>query len=346
MGKKDFLENFIGTHGNIIIYRVGNQIRTRVKPEKIRMPQTPAVVKAKEQFKRVNALAKSLYHKTNKLAGPEITPNEGINAYAELVKLIRWSGVDSSENESFWNWDVLKLSSGSLGKFNIQITNKQNSFSLDWSLPKDFAHKDILYVIVIDKITEEVDVFTVELEKKHVELEKQTLFNYPNDSSKVVYAFRLQHDSDLTKKSDSVFLGEITESVNEVVVEVKPDFFVEINPEVKVEPTLEDILKAEAQALSEPKLELFAEVKTSILAESKPDKVAEVKPESVVVESKPKDLFNTKPEVKIEPKQEENSEPKPEEISEPKPETKPERQPLFKLKSKAPKKETDQLGLF
>lgn len=266
MGKKDFLADYIGSHGNIIIYRVGDQIRTRTKPAKVRMPQTAAVVSAKMQFRRVNALAKSIYNKTDKLAGPEIKPNEGINAYSELVKIIRWSGVDSSQKDFSWNWDVLNLAKGSLETFDVKITNHQDKLSLNWPAPNEENISDWLYLIVIDTITEEVVTFPFDIEGAQASIDKKNIFDSENSNSKAVYVFRSLQLGNKILKSDSVFLGLINEAD-----QVVPDEIFEESKSAVIEPEKE-VFEAPEVIFEQSKPALF-ETPEVILEQSKQEEI-------------------------------------------------------------------------
>jgi hypothetical protein len=209
MGKQDTLALTTGRLGNLVIYRVGNQLRTRTLPGKINMPQTEGVIQAKSQFKRINALARLIYLKTAKMAGPQIHPDSGENAYSGLIKLIRWSLVSKdSSTQSTWNWPNLTISEGKLPQLHAQLSEKAKTLSFTWNVSESESMGDWVYVIGVDAQHETVFVQEFDFELGKGSIDKKKCAPHLKGDVQYWYVFRAVKSNGRIKKTNSDFAGE------------------------------------------------------------------------------------------------------------------------------------------
>ena len=201
-----------GSLGNTISSQVGNQTRVRLKPLEVRMPQTPAVIQAKNRFKTVNELAKRIYASTKKV-GNERDVNTVETAYNALCRLISKTAMRVNESGEFdYDWENLQLSEGKEEPPNVQLEYTDTEIICRWNVA-DYPVSQFdaeLVLIQIDKET--LQSVAREAYVKQQELRMPLgVVRTGNGRESLLYISLVKTLPTKTKRSNSVFLGRVVQ---------------------------------------------------------------------------------------------------------------------------------------
>lgn len=203
-------QSISGSLGNTITYQVGNQTRVRLKPAEVKMPQTPAVIQAKNRFKTVNELAKRIYASTKKVGG-ERDANTVETAYNALYRLISKTGIRLTEEGAFqYDWEQLQVSEGKEELPTIQLEYTDTELICRWNVA-DFPVSQFDSELVLIQIDEEsLQCVTREAYVKQQELRMPIgVVKTGNERVSYLYLSLVKTSTSKTKRSNSVFLGKV-----------------------------------------------------------------------------------------------------------------------------------------
>ena len=153
-----------GTIGNLIYYSVGGRQYVRSKPSKVRQPNTPKQLLARDKFRQSSKLAKAL-SKAAPILGLDETGNTTKSPYHTLLGCLRKSPFVEGKKPVRWEWEQLVVRRGEAPA--VELTDSYNSveqhLELNWNSGQ--SGEGTLLVTGIHMESLEVDIHRIPAEK-------------------------------------------------------------------------------------------------------------------------------------------------------------------------------------
>lgn len=108
-----------GTIGNLIYYSVGGRQYVRSRPVRVRQPNTPKQLLARDKFRQSSTLAKAL-SKAAPVLGLDETGNTTKSPYHTLLGFLRKSTFAEGRKPVRWVWEELVIRNGETPKLDMQ----------------------------------------------------------------------------------------------------------------------------------------------------------------------------------------------------------------------------------
>ena len=161
---------FSGTISNMIFYSVGGKQYVRSKPARVKQPNTPAQLQARDKFRQSSKLAKAI-----SVAAPILGKDENNNlhksSYHTLLGAVRNSAFEEGSSPARWIWSELRLREGKV--LSIALTSRydiDNSvLTVGWDSTA-LEPEAMVLLTVIDTENLDAEVFWVEGDKAEATL--------------------------------------------------------------------------------------------------------------------------------------------------------------------------------
>lgn len=189
-----------GTLGNLIYYQRGDTACVRLRPEKVRQPNTPAQLLAREKFKKAAALAREL-NRSGMPVGAEAVPGKLAGNYQRALALVRNFGFLETNGVLEWNWAGLLIANGSLPEPAITVQKKPGQQIFNWQTAPVRPENTQLILLSIAPSDLTVAVLSTPFSKG------SCIWNPEPEAH--VYGFIAAPKTGLFRVSRSVYLGRV-----------------------------------------------------------------------------------------------------------------------------------------
>lgn len=190
---------FSGTVGNLIFYVVGGKQFVRTKPAKVRQPNTPAQLQARDLFRQSSKLAKSLSK-----AVPFLVKNHtGMlqkSAYHTFLGILRKSRFIEDSQPARWIWPELTLREGNFPDINISCSFEEANKMLliKWDC-NSLNLSDTLIILEISTDTLDINVYGFE--------PMSSISSIPVKESVAFYACILSNDEQSVSGTQFIYMN-------------------------------------------------------------------------------------------------------------------------------------------
>lgn len=154
---------FSGTVGNLIFYVMGGKQYVRSKPAKVRQPNTPAQLQARDRFRQSSKLAKHL----SKAVPSLVNSHAGMlkkSTYHTFLGILRKSSFLEDSNPARWIWPELKLREGNILDINVSCSFEEANSKLLIKWDRNSLNRgDTLIILEIRTDTLNAKVYRFEL---------------------------------------------------------------------------------------------------------------------------------------------------------------------------------------
>ena len=137
-----------GTIGNLIYYSVGGRQYVRSKPARVRQPDTPEQLLARDRFRQSSKLAKAL-SRACPVLGTDENQNATKSAYHTLLGVLRTSPFVEGKEPARWVWEQLMIRNGEAPEvdLNSYYNTESSQLELKWNPQARGASEDKVLLV-------------------------------------------------------------------------------------------------------------------------------------------------------------------------------------------------------
>lgn len=154
-----------GTIGNLIFYTRGGKQYVRSKPAKVRQPNTPKQLLARDKFRQSSKLAKALSRACLGL-GQYNSKSNTSSSYHTLLGVLRTGAFVEDQKPVRWLWEDLSIRQGNKPQLDLggQFYPESQKLHLSWN-SRAISVGSVLLLVGINTENLEVEIYRFPMEK-------------------------------------------------------------------------------------------------------------------------------------------------------------------------------------